>query len=94
MAAGRDNRMDVLEAGLRGGWVHETGQYDGGNILADTFSSDVGIVRVVWLRTPWKDSGRFAGAIFSERSTRKDHNVWSLRGKKGLVPLLTQRSLD
>lgn len=47
MAAGRDNRIDVLEAGLRGGWVHETDQYDGGNILADTFSSDVGIVRVV-----------------------------------------------
>src|SRR5687767_10157321 len=82
----RDNRMEVLEAGRRGGWSHEMGSFDSGNIIVDAFTNEVGIVRVVWLRTPWKDSGKFAGAIFSERAARSDHNVWSLRGNRGLVP--------
>lgn len=69
----RDNRMEVLEAGRGGGWSHEMGRFDEGNIIVDAFTSDSGVVRVVWLRTPWTDSGRFAGAIFSDPTARSDN---------------------
>jgi hypothetical protein len=53
----------VISAGLRSGWDHEHQPFDSGNILVDTFTNEHGVVRVVWLRTPWTDAGRFAGSI-------------------------------
>lgn len=84
----RDNRMEVLAAAKRGEWTLDSGSFDSGNILRDTFTGIPGVVRVVWLRTPWTDSGRFAGAVFSDRERRIDRNVWSLRGVNGLIPML------
>ena len=69
-------------------WNHEMGEFDEGNIIRDTFSSDLGEIRVVWLRTPWSDSGRFAGAIYSERATRTERNVWKISKTGGLLELL------
>lgn len=85
----RDNRFEVLGAARRGGWALDHQSFDGGNILRDTFTGIPGVVRVVWLRTPWTDSGRFAGAVFSDRVRQVDRNVWSLRGKSGLIEMLS-----
>lgn len=87
--AKRDNRFEVLGAARRGGWTLDHQSFDGGNILRDTFTGTPGVVRVVWLRTPWTDSGRFAGAVLSERVRQVDRNVWTLRGKSGLIEMLS-----
>ena len=88
MAVQRDNRMEVLTAARAGGWRHQHQSFDGGSLVVDTFTGLAGLVKVVWLRTPWKDSGRFAGAIFSDRMTRTDRNLWTLRGKNSLIARL------
>ena len=41
----------------------------------------------MWLRTPWSE-GRYAGAIFSEKATHKERNVWKVGTKDGLIELL------
>lgn len=89
-----DNRFEVLGAAKRGGWDLDHQSFDGGNILRDTFTGIPGVVRVVWLRTPWTDTGRFAGAVFSDRMRRTDRNVWSLRGNNGLIPMLVAGSIE
>lgn len=53
------------------------------------FTSEAGVVRAVWLRTPWSDSGRWTGALFSEKATKGDRNVWKVSGKGGLLELLS-----
>ncbi len=93
MPSKRDNRMEVLEAGPRGGWSHEMGSFDSGNIIVDTFTNDIGTARVVWLRTPWKDTGKFAGAIFSERSRDPITTSGHFVATAGLVPLLNGGTL-
>jgi hypothetical protein len=81
-------RLDVLAAASKGAWALVHAAYDSGNILVDTFTSHHGIVRVVWLRTPWSDTGRFAGALFSDPAAKKDRNVWKVSGHDGLLALL------
>lgn len=81
-------RGDVLTAARRGGWAHDGATYDAGDLVRDLFTSENGIVRVVWIRTPWTSEGRYAGAIYSDRQTRHDRNVWKLSGAGGLIELL------
>ncbi len=81
-------RSNVLGQALTHGWQHDMGEFDGGSIIRDTFTSELGEIRVVWLRTPWSDSGRYAGALYSERATRKDRNVWKVTQRDGLLELL------
>jgi len=88
VVAKRDNRGEVLAAAKHGGWAHKEEPFDSGNILRDTFSGIPGIVSVVWIRTPWKESGRFAGAVFSDRIEQRDRNLWSIRGKNSLIERL------
>lgn len=80
--------MKVLGAAGAAGWSRSLDQFDGGQILRDFFAGPRGEIRVVWLRTPWSDSGRFAGAVFSDATTKKDRNAWSVSGKRGLLEFL------
>lgn len=82
-------RGDVLSAARRGGWTHDVAVFDGGDIVRDLFSNDAGVVRAVWIRTPWTSEGRFAGSVFSNKRDRSDRNVWKLSGVGGLINLLS-----
>lgn len=88
-AAPHAQRMNVLGRANAHGWKHDMAIYDDGNIIRDEFTSELGVIRAVWLRTPWSDSGRWTGSVFSERATRKDRNVWKVSGKDGLLDLLS-----
>jgi hypothetical protein len=81
-------RGDVLAAAKSGGWDHHQGLYDDTNVIVDTFTGDRGVIRVVWMRTPWSDTGRYSGASFSDRSTHTDRNIWSVDGRNSLLALL------
>lgn len=83
-----DQRLNVLAAGDKGGWKRDSGVFDESNIVRDTFTGPLGQVRVVWIRTPWSLSGRFAGALFSDPKTKADRNVWKVTGTGGLIELL------
>ncbi|MGN6606005.1 MAG: hypothetical protein ACTHMS_03200 [Jatrophihabitans sp.] len=85
-------RSNVIGRALAHGWTHEMAVYDGGNIIRDVFTHDVGIIWAVWLRTPWSDSGRWTGSVFSERATKNDRNVWAVSGKNGILELLSSVS--
>lgn len=85
-------RMNVLGRAHTHGWVHDMATYDDGNIIRDQFSSELGVIRAVWLRTPWSDSGRWAGSVFSDKVTKQDRNVWKVSGKGGLLELLSTLS--
>lgn len=85
-------RSNVIGRALAHGWIHDMAQYDDGNIIRDAFTHDIGIIRVVWLRTPWSDSGRWTGSVFSEKATKKDRDVWKVTGKDGLLELLSSVS--
>jgi hypothetical protein len=80
MATGRRDEIPRIAAAT--GWAHEDARLDGGKIIRDLFSSDVGQVRAVWVVTEWTSTGRFAGAVFSDRRQSKDRNAWSLRGAR------------
>lgn len=83
-----DQRLNVLRAAKKGGWSHDQGVFDDSNIIRDLFTGDRGQVRVVWIRTPWSLSGRYAGALFSDAAEKKDRNVWKVTGSGGLLELL------
>ena len=87
-------RLPVLEAAKRGGWEIRSEQFDGGDILRDVFIGDRGVIRVVWLRTPWSDDGRYAGAILSDKRSGTDRNVWKVSGSDGLIALLQAGAAD
>ena len=78
---------------MKAGWQHDPATFDGGNIIRDTFTGALGTIRIVWLRTPWSDTGRYAGAIFSEKATHKDRNVWKVTGTDGLLELLEKEPI-
>ncbi len=82
-------RMNVLGKALAHGWTHDMAVYDGGDIVRDRFTSPLGIIRVVWLRTPWSLEGRWTGSIFSDQAAKKDRNVWKVTGQGGLLELLS-----
>jgi hypothetical protein len=86
------HRTDVLDAAHRHGWSHEALVADESNLIRDLFTSEIGIVRTVWIRTPWSSEGRWAGAVFSDRRARADKNVWTLAGKNSLLELLASAS--
>lgn len=88
-SAAHAQRMNVLGRANAHGWTHSMAIYDEGNIIRDEFTSELGVVRAVWLRTPWSDSGRWTGSVFSEKATKKDRNVWKVSGKGGLLELLS-----
>jgi hypothetical protein len=81
-------RMNVLGRANNHGWTHKMAVYDDGNIIRDEFTSPLGVVRVVWLRTPWSDEGRWTGSLFSDKAAGKDRNVWKVSGSGGLLDLL------
>jgi hypothetical protein len=83
-----NQRVNVLDAGRKGGWAHEPGHFDNNDLIRDLFTSDRGQVRVVWIRTPWSDSGRYAGAIFYDASQKQERNVWKVTGTDGLLDVL------
>ena len=88
-------RMDVLNKAHLHDWEVQSDVFDNGNILRDVFTSELGIVRVVWLRTPWSDSGRYSGALFSEAKTNQDRNIWNVEGSKNsLLGLLASKTPD
>lgn len=82
-------RSNVIGHALAHRWEHEMALYDDGNIVRDVFTRDIGIIRVVWLRTPWSDSGRWTGSVFSEKAAKQDHSVSTVSGKGGLLELLS-----
>jgi len=89
MAPGqRDQRLNVLAAGKQGGWTHDQGLFDGNDLIRDLFTGERGQVRVIWVRTPWSDSGRYAGAIFYDAREGKERNVWKVSGAGGLLEVL------
>ena len=92
-ASKHGRRQDVLRAAIRAGWEYESATYDGGDLVRDIFTSHLGVVRVVWLRTPWSE-GRFAGAIFSERLSHKERNMWSVSGNNSLIALLDSAKVE
>lgn len=83
-----DQRINVLAAAKKGGWQHDQGVFDDSNIIRDLFTGSLGQVRVVWIRTPWSVSGRYAGALFSDPKTKSERNVWKVSGAGGLLELL------
>jgi hypothetical protein len=84
----RVQRLDVLGAANKAGWQHDTAVFDNGDIVRDLFTGDAGVIRCVWIRTPWSSDGRWAGAVFSDARTRTDHNLWTLAARRGLLELL------
>jgi hypothetical protein len=86
--AQRDQRSNVLKAGSKGGWTHDQGLFDGNDLIRDLFESERGQVRAIWVRTPWSDSGRYAGAIFYDAQAGKERNLWKVTGAGGLLDLL------
>lgn len=84
-------RSAVLNAAASHGWEHDMGVFDDANIVRDTFTGELGIVRVVWLRTPWSSS-RFTGGLYSEKATKKDRNLWSITARGGVLEALAAAS--
>jgi hypothetical protein len=86
-----DRRLDILAAARSNGWTakHES-VGDTNDVLFDTFTSDLGVIRCVWVRTPWSSGGRYAGAIFSSVKEKKDINLWKVgdRGPNSLMHTL------
>jgi hypothetical protein len=93
MKGKHDRRTDVLEAARRYGWEMEHKYMGEGNdVVLDVFTRDVGQIRCVWIRTPWTSGGRYAGAIFSSKTDKKDINLWRIEGndKSSLLHTLRQ----
>ena len=89
-AANQAQRPNVLIAAKRSGWQHDPGYFDDSNIIRDAFTNELGTIRAIWLRTPWSDTGRWAGAIFSNARDKTDRNVWKISGTGGLLELLAR----
>jgi len=87
--AKHDQRLNVLKTARNAGWKTDSAVFDDGNIIRDIFTSELGSLRAVWLRTPWSLSGRWAGSIFSDRRTGQDRNVWKVTGTGGVLELLS-----
>ena len=82
-AAKRNRRLDVITAAQRHGWESENHHYGtDSEILLDLFRNPRAEIRCVWIRTPWSDSGRYAGAIFSDRQDKIEWNLWKVEGKE------------
>jgi hypothetical protein len=90
--APHNQRSNVIKVALLHGWQHDYETFDDGNIIRDLFTSDLGQVRAVWLRTPWSDAGRWTGSIFSEKATHTERNVWKVTTDNGLLALLASIS--
>lgn len=83
MATG--HRDDILRIALSAGWTHAEAVLDGGTIVRDLFTSDIGEMRALWLVTEWTPAGRFSGAVFYDRRVGRERNAWSLKGARNSV---------
>ena len=85
-------RDDIIHTATRTGWTHDELSADDGAIIRDLFTSDIGQIRAVWLVTEWTPTGRFGGAVFSDRREHKDRNVWSLQGERNSLESFLQEA--
>ena len=71
---------------------HDALIVDDSNLIRDLLTSEVEIVRTVWIRMPWSSQGRWAGAVYSDLQTNSDRNIWTLDGKNSLLEVLASFS--